>query len=459
MITPIRICQEWCVLHRTSARHDASPHAPCSRLIGPKFKQTPTSPMVDPARAYFSVDPSSSSSSFSSPVGRPATRRTALPPLPAVSAPPPYPPVRRQPRRGAAGNTKVVETTKAPAKKAATAAESAAANTAAKTMARAGARSKLTTAQQQVQDALNAGSARLTRTQLTPMQSAEVGYQQQRQQITQPQSRPPPVPFSQPVLHVPAAIAAASAVISSMGSSTNSTAPPATGTEEYNPEKAAARLCKMAGCTKRIRSKGLCKAHGGGKRCAVEGCERSSQSHGRCIRHGGGVRCMHEGCTKAAQSNGHCKAHGGGLRCQYPKCDKATQGGGFCRNHGGGQRCGQDGCEKGAQRGGFCASHGGTRYCQHPDCTKQDRGGGLCAEHGGGKRCDRAGCTKPARRKGLCHFHANIVERKQESDVTRAAEAAATAILTGRAGTGGAPSYHHLQQRIAGSMSENFQDI
>ncbi|KAL0589758.1 hypothetical protein ABG067_002307 [Albugo candida] len=182
------------------------------------------------------------------------------------------------------------------------------------------------------------------------------------------------------------------------------------------------RVCKYANCRRRVRSKGLCKAHGGGRRCMVEGCDRSSQGQGLCIRHGGGKRCNHIGCTKASQSNGLCKAHGGGIRCQVAGCIKSSQGGGLCRAHGGGQRCDKQGCTKGAQRGGYCASHGGSRFCQHAECTKNDRGGGFCAEHGagcikssqggglcrahgGGQRCDKQGCTKGAQRGGYCASH------------------------------------------------------
>ncbi|CCI39861.1 unnamed protein product [Albugo candida] len=171
------------------------------------------------------------------------------------------------------------------------------------------------------------------------------------------------------------------------------------------------RVCKYANCRRRVRSKGLCKAHGGGRRCMVEGCDRSSQGQGLCIRHGGGKRCNHIGCTKASQSNGLCKAHGGGIRCQVAGCIKSSQGGGLCRAHGGGQRCDKQGCTKGAQRGGYCASHGGSRFCQHAECTKNDRGGGFCAEHGGGKRCDYNDCNKPARKKGKCSFHANTTPK------------------------------------------------
>lgn len=183
------------------------------------------------------------------------------------------------------------------------------------------------------------------------------------------------------------------------------------------------RLCTMPGCKKRVRSKGLCKAHGGGRRCMVDGCERSSQGQGLCIRHGGGKRCTQAGCTKASQSNGLCKAHGGGLRCQTHGCTKSSQGGGYCRAHGGGQRCEKEGCNKGAQRGGFCAGHGGSRFCQHPDCTKNDRGGGYCAEHGGGKRCDHTGCNKPARKKGKCSYHANAAKGKGPKNVMASAAA------------------------------------
>ncbi|TMW68323.1 hypothetical protein Poli38472_005791 [Pythium oligandrum] len=191
--------------------------------------------------------------------------------------------------------------------------------------------------------------------------------------------------------------------------------------DSQRPEHLKPRLCTVPGCKKRVRSKGLCKAHGGGRRCMVEGCERSSQGQGLCIRHGGGKRCTQPGCTKASQSNGLCKAHGGGLRCQAAGCSKSSQGGGFCRAHGGGQRCEKEGCNKGAQRGGFCAGHGGSRFCQHPDCTKNDRGGGFCAEHGGGKRCDQPGCNKPARKKGKCSYHANANKQKNPKDGLAAA--------------------------------------
>lgn len=252
-----------------------------------------------------------------------------------------------------------------------------------------------TAAQQQIQDALSAGGTRLTRTLLSRAEGVQSKVA-------------PPGPT------VPAAIVAASArTIYEPPSAPAANDLSANGNTDDDQEKASNRICTVPGCARRIRSKGLCKAHGGGRRCTIQGCERSSQSRGLCIRHGGGTRCTEKDCPKAAQSNGLCKAHGGGLRCQFQGCTKATQGGGYCRNHGGGQRCGEEGCNKGAQRGGFCASHGGTRFCQYRDCTKQDRGGGLCAEHGGGKRCNFMTCFKPARRQGMCHIHASALERQQ----------------------------------------------
>ncbi|KAG9407823.1 hypothetical protein AC1031_021060 [Aphanomyces cochlioides] len=124
----------------------------------------------------------------------------------------------------------------------------------------------------------------------------------------------------------------------------------------------ADRRCSYPHCDKKVRSKGLCKAHGGGLRCLVQGCDRSSQGKGYCIRHCGGKRRTVTGCNRSSQSHGLCKSHGGGLRCQVDNCNKSSQGGGLCRLHGGGHRCQHAGCEKGAQRGGYCASHGGEAF-------------------------------------------------------------------------------------------------
>lgn len=123
------------------------------------------------------------------------------------------------------------------------------------------------------------------------------------------------------------------------------------------------KMCTADGCTNLSRSRGLCKAHGGGRRCSVDGCTRASQSGSLCITHGGGKRCTVDGCVKAAQSRGMCKAHGGGVRCRVDGCTKSSQGDGFCRSHGGGRRCGHaSGCTKWAQRNGMCMAHSEGRY-------------------------------------------------------------------------------------------------
>lgn len=170
------------------------------------------------------------------------------------------------------------------------------------------------------------------------------------------------------------------------------------------------KTCTYPGCTKFVRSRGLCKAHGGSLQCVVEGCSRQSQGNGLCIKHGGGRRCEIDGCSRAAQSNHRCKKHGGGQRCSVSGCNKSSQGGGLCRSHGGGQRCGASGCPKGAQRDGFCAAHGGIRLCSVEGCTRNDRGGGKCAYHGGGKRCKIDACIKPSRKHGLCAYHFRVIE-------------------------------------------------
>ncbi|KAF1328414.1 hypothetical protein FI667_g6961, partial [Globisporangium splendens] len=123
------------------------------------------------------------------------------------------------------------------------------------------------------------------------------------------------------------------------------------------------KMCTADGCTNLSRSRGLCKAHGGGRRCSVDGCTRASQSGSLCITHGGGKRCTVDGCVKAAQSRGMCKAHGGGVRCRVDGCTKSSQGDGFCRSHGGGRRCGHSsGCTKWAQRNGMCMAHSEGKY-------------------------------------------------------------------------------------------------
>lgn len=122
------------------------------------------------------------------------------------------------------------------------------------------------------------------------------------------------------------------------------------------------RICEIENCTNGVRSRGRCKAHGGGRRCQVPECKMSDQGGGKCIAHGGGRRCSFQNCSNSAQSKGLCKSHGGGRRCSFKSCEKSSQGGGFCRSHGGGKRCTHTDaygviCNKGTQRAGLCAAH------------------------------------------------------------------------------------------------------
>ncbi|CAK4638188.1 unnamed protein product [Aphanomyces euteiches] len=94
------------------------------------------------------------------------------------------------------------------------------------------------------------------------------------------------------------------------------------------------RLCRVAGCNKGIRSRGLCKGHGGGRRCQTAGCKISDQGGGHCIAHGGGRRCSVKDCTRSAQARGLCKCHGGGRPCKYAGCTKNSQRSGYCMAHG-----------------------------------------------------------------------------------------------------------------------------
>ncbi|CCI42342.1 unnamed protein product [Albugo candida] len=185
-----------------------------------------------------------------------------------------------------------------------------------------------------------------------------------------------------------------------------------TTSSKMTPSHKGAMKCSIAGCERRVRSRGFCKSHGGGRKCTIDGCNKSSQNGDLCIGHGGGKKCKHEGCSKASQSHGLCKAHGGGARCKFPDCSKSSQGGGLCRAHGGGKRCHAVGCQKGAQRGNFCATHGGFLSCKIEGCVRTDRGGGLCEIHRRGKLCKVPSCKKLARNREMCTMHIRA-ERQQ----------------------------------------------
>ncbi|OWZ02160.1 hypothetical protein PHMEG_00026324 [Phytophthora megakarya] len=60
---------------------------------------------------------------------------------------------------------------------------------------------------------------------------------------------------------------------------------------------------------KLAQSRGLCAAHGGGRRCAMEGCGKLAQNRGVCLEHGGGQRCSVPHCQKFRQVRNLCKAH------------------------------------------------------------------------------------------------------------------------------------------------------
>ncbi|CAI5708145.1 unnamed protein product [Hyaloperonospora brassicae] len=160
-----------------------------------------------------------------------------------------------------------------------------------------------------------------------------------------------------------AAATALSSVSALNGSGTSPLSAAAACAYAFGAKHKRRKICTAAGCQNLSRSRGLCKAHGGGRRCSVDGCSRASQSGSLCITHGGGKRCTVEGCLKAAQSRGMCKAHGGGVRCRVDGCAKSSQGDGFCRSHGGGRRCGHpSGCSKWAQRNGMCMAHSEGKY-------------------------------------------------------------------------------------------------
>lgn len=139
--------------------------------------------------------------------------------------------------------------------------------------------------------------------------------------------------------------------------------------------------CSVPGCDRTVRSRGLCKGHGGGRRCGYPGCGLSDQGGGFCISHGGGKRCQRDGCENSAQSRGLCKLHGGGSRCTVKNCTKSSQGRGLCRAHGGGRRCMVEGCNKTDRRAGYCVTHGADKKCIVPECSKTGRIDNLCTKH------------------------------------------------------------------------------
>ncbi|GMF15280.1 unnamed protein product [Phytophthora lilii] len=194
------------------------------------------------------------------------------------------------------------------------------------------------------------------------------------------------------------------------------------------------RRCEVEGCTSLARSRGRCKAHGGGGRCQFEGCTRAAQSGGRCVAHGGGMRCSFANCHSGAQSRGLCKRHGGGARCGAEGCSKSAQGNGLCREHGGGYKCKfPGGCTNWAQTGGFCLRHCPEQAsavsprssaaaaecvsfttrktpCRVEGCVHGAERPGLCRMHNVKPRCNfQGGCRNIAHSNGVCLAHLNSV--------------------------------------------------
>jgi hypothetical protein len=162
------------------------------------------------------------------------------------------------------------------------------------------------------------------------------------------------------------------------------------------------RTCGNIGCTKKVRLRGMCQDHGGGKPCSVEGCRTLAALRGLCSKHGGSSRCREEGCKKHAISGGLCFSHGGSNRkpCSVEGCSTLAAVRGLCGKHGGCSRCREEGCKKVAQAGGLCFSHGGGSKCKHDGCTNQAHLRGLCVAHRPRDDVVCKCCGKSFRKKG-----------------------------------------------------------
>ncbi|ETW03463.1 hypothetical protein H310_04919 [Aphanomyces invadans] len=61
-----------------------------------------------------------------------------------------------------------------------------------------------------------------------------------------------------------------------------------------SPNKKCPKKCSEPACWNKVRSRGYCKMHGGGKRCLFSGCDTCSVGGYYCIKHGGGKKtAMH----------------------------------------------------------------------------------------------------------------------------------------------------------------------
>ncbi|GMF49251.1 unnamed protein product [Phytophthora fragariaefolia] len=193
--------------------------------------------------------------------------------------------------------------------------------------------------------------------------------------------------------------------------------------------------CSVPGCDRTVRSRGLCKGHGGGRRCGYAGCGLSDQGGGFCISHGGGKRCQHEGCENSAQSRGLCKLHGGGSRCTVPNCTKSSQGRGLCRAHGGGRRCMVEGCNKTDRRAGYCVTHGADKKCIIPECSKTGRIDNMCTKHYFERHPAQPPGTVSTTPPPVITVNANTSAARARAERKRAAEQAAAAAANSYAAT------------------------
>ncbi|KAE9051671.1 hypothetical protein PR001_g1213 [Phytophthora rubi] len=221
--------------------------------------------------------------------------------------------------------------------------------------------------------------------------------------------------------------------------------------------------CSVPGCDRTVRSRGLCKGHGGGRRCGYVGCGLSDQGGGFCISHGGGKRCQHEGCDNSAQSRGLCKLHGGGSRCTVPNCTKSSQGRGLCRAHGGGRRCMVEGCNKTDRRAGYCVTHGADKKCIIPECSKTGRIDNMCTKHYFERHPAQPPGTVSTTPPPVITVNANTTaararaERKQAAEQAAAAAAAANSYAATSSmmliGSVPAPSMSY-DGRVSGSITK-----
>lgn len=215
--------------------------------------------------------------------------------------------------------------------------------------------------------------------------------------------------------------------------------------------------CSVPGCDRTVRSRGLCKGHGGGRRCGFSGCGLSDQGGGFCISHGGGKRCQHDRCDNSAQSRGLCKLHGGGSRCTVPNCTKSSQGRGLCRAHGGGRRCMVEGCNKTDRRAGYCVTHGADKKCIIAECSKTGRIDSMCTKHYFERHPAQPPGMVSTTPPPIITVNANTSAARARAERKRAAEQqAAAAHYTGMSSVMlvGSTTHASFDERVGGAMTK-----